>query len=253
MFRVVVLTLFPEIFPGPLGCSVLKKAQEKKTWCLEIVNIRDFAQDKHRTVDDSPYGGGPGMVMRPDVVHCAMNHALSLLENPETCQVFYMSPRGQKLTQHKARQWIAPLLQGQKKIFPEDPFQNEKNPPLEWIILCGRFEGVDERVLAHWNFTHLSIGDYILCGGELPAMVFLETCLRLIPGVLGNFQSQEEESFSHDDCPLEGPLYTRPETWLHYSVPEILLSGHHKNIQQWRWEEGKKWAKHHRPDLLEEQ
>lgn len=250
LLKVVVLTLFPEIFPGPLGCSLLGKGLQKKIWHLDVVNIRDFAQDKHHTVDDRPYGGGPGMVMLPEVVHQSLLYSSSLLDNPEKASFFYMTPRGQKLTQGYVEKLMESFWTNSNRQSQEN-FSSREKKIQEWVILCGRFEGVDQRVLDHWPFQFLSIGDYILCGGEIGAMVFLESCLRLLPGILGNPSSFQEESFSKNrETPLEGPLYTRPEKWLSYDVPEILLSGHHEKIAQWRNEQGYLWAQQHRPDLF---
>ncbi|WP_349968129.1 tRNA (guanosine(37)-N1)-methyltransferase TrmD [Wolbachia endosymbiont of Armadillidium arcangelii] len=225
-FSVTVLTIFPEMFPGFLNYSLAGKALEKKIWNLEVISIRSFAKDKHSTVDDVPYGGGAGMVMRPDVVGDAVNNVLSVHKNT---RFIYMTPSGTKFNQNIARE----LLE-----FPHI------------TILCGRFEGIDQRIIDVYTPYELSIGDYILSGGELAAMVVLDTCVRLLPGVVSNSDSVIEESFSYSGGMLEYPQYTRPEQWNGHKVPEVLLSGNHRKINDWRQEQSYVITKERRPELL---
>ena len=222
MLKVKIYTIFPEIFPGFLGYSLTGKALENGKWSIECVNIRDYAFDKHGSVDDTPCGGGAGMVMRPDVLGNALQH------NHHGGRLIYMSPRGNPLTQKMVRE-----------LATED----------EISVVCGRFEGVDERVLEAWNIEEVSIGDYILTGGEQAAMIMLDAVVRLIPGVLGNAESTADESF--ENILLEHPQYTRPIQWEGRTVPDILLSGHHQNIAAWRREQALQVTKQRRPDLLQ--
>ncbi|WP_414437843.1 tRNA (guanosine(37)-N1)-methyltransferase TrmD [Candidatus Bealeia paramacronuclearis] len=222
-WKATVLTLFPEMFPGPLGHTLLGKALEKGIWELEAVDIRDFAQDKHQTVDDTCFGGGPGMVMRPDIVDAA----LSSVAQKSRDRVIYLSPRGRVFDQNLAHE-----------------FAHETKP---FVFLCGRYEGIDQRVLDAWNVEEVSLGDFILTGGELAAMVMIEASVRLLPGVVGDQESLEEESFSSGL--LEYPHYTRPRMWEGQDVPEILLSGHHENIRKWRLAESQRITQQKRPDL----
>ncbi len=215
-----VLTLYPEMFPGILGHSLTGKALKDRLWNLNAFNIRHVATDKHRTVDDTPAGGGAGMVLRADIVAKAVDLAPSHLPR------LYMSPRGAPLTQAKARE----LSQGPGAV-----------------ILCGRFEGVDQRVLDARGFEEVSIGDYVLTGGELAAQVLIDACVRLIPRVLGNAESSVNESFSHGL--LEHPQYTRPNDWDGHKIPEVLLSGHHGRVAAWRQEQSERLTKERRPDL----
>ncbi|MCE2716210.1 MAG: tRNA (guanosine(37)-N1)-methyltransferase TrmD [Pseudomonadota bacterium] len=229
MWQATVFTLFPETFPGPLGHSIAGKAQQQNLWKLNTINIRDFALDKHKTVDDTSYGGGTGMVMRPDVIHSALtNHV-----KPNT-KLIYASPKGRPLTQNMARSWLA-------------------NYPDGINILCGRYEGVDQRVLDHWTNTHdledISIGDYILSGGELAALVMIDTCVRLLPEILEKPEATTIESFELDL--LEYPQYTKPQIWNNTVVPDVLLSGDHKSIAAWRLREAEIITKSRRPDLWE--
>lgn len=219
-----VLTLFPEMFPGPLGASLAGKALEAGTWSLDTVDIRGFARDKHRSVDDTPFGGGAGMVMRPDVVDAAIETGLA--KAPDGAALVYLSPRGRPLTQSRVRDLSA-------------------GPGL--VALCGRYEGVDQRVLDARAVEEISVGDYVLSGGEPAAMVIIDACVRLLPGVMGAEASGEEESFEGDL--LEYPHYTRPDDWDGRKVPEVLTSGHHANIAAWRREEAEKITKARRPDL----
>jgi tRNA (guanine37-N1)-methyltransferase len=220
--NVTVLTIFPEVFPGFLGYSLTGRALEKGLWSLKAVNIRDYAFDKHGSVDDTPCGGGAGMIMRPDVLGEAIEH------NHKKGKIIYMSPKGKPLTQKKVHE-----------------LSKEEN----LTILCGRFEGIDERVLEEYDVEEISIGDYILTGGEQAAMILLDAVVRLIDGVLGNAESIQNESF--ENSLLEYPQYTRPIEWKGRKVPEILLSGHHENIAKWQIEQAKKITKERRPDLLQ--
>lgn len=223
MLQFKVFTLFPDLFPGPLGASIVGRALDQKMWGLEAVPIRDYAADKHKTVDDMAFGGGPGMVMRADVIDAALqaNYAKT---RPDA--MIYMSPRGKPLTQNRIKE-LAKLG--------------------EIGILCGRFEGVDQRVLDHWAFEELSLGDFVLSGGEIAAYALVDACVRLLPGVVGEPASLEEESFSQGL--LEYPQYTRPREWKDCKVPEVLLSGNHQLIQKWRQEKSEELTQHRRPDL----
>jgi tRNA (guanine37-N1)-methyltransferase len=225
-WRATVLTIFPEMFPGPLGLSLAGKALTEGKWALSAIDIRDFAQDKHRSVDDTPAGGGYGMVMRADIAARAIDAARA--EMPAEAPNLYLSPRGRPLTQARARE----LAQGSGVI-----------------LLCGRFEGVDERVLEARNVEEVSIGDYVLSGGELAAQVLIDTVVRLLPGVAGNEGSLAEESFAGGL--LEYPHYTRPRDWEGRAIPEVLLSGDHEKIAEWRCEQAEKITKTRRPDLWE--
>jgi tRNA (guanine37-N1)-methyltransferase len=229
MFRASILTLYPEMFPGPLGISLAGDALARGLWSLEAHNIREQGLGRHRTVDDTPAGGGPGMVLRCDVLANAIDAALE----PEDARPrFLMSPRGRPLTQVLARQIAA-------------------GPGA--LIVCGRFEGVDERVIAGRGLTEISIGDYILSGGEIAALVLLDACVRLIPGVMGKEHSGSEESFeprADGARLLEYPHYTRPRDWEGRAIPDVLISGDHARIERWRREEAERLTRERRPDLL---
>ncbi len=228
-FKVTVLTLFPEMFPGPLSDSVLGNALEKGLWELEAVDIRAFATDKHSTVDDRPFGGGSGMVMKPDVLSAAIESVLK--KNPKRkTTIFYLSPRGTVFNQRVA----------------------EKMAALDHVVfLCGRYEGVDQRILDFYEIQELSLGDFVLSGGEIPAMAVIDTCVRLHSGVLGNADALAEESFGEGFYTglLEYSHYTRPAVWRGLEVPKILLSGHHKDIQDWRQREAEEITRQRRKDL----
>ena len=215
-----MLTLYPEMFPGPLGVSLAGKALADTAWSLETVQIRDFATDRHRMVDDTPAGGGAGMVMKADVLARAVDAAAD--ERPR----LFMSPRGKPLSQERVRELAA-------------------GPGA--IILCGRFEGVDERLIEARGFEEVSIGDYILSGGETAAIVVLDAIVRLLPGVMGNAQSGETESF--ETGLLEHPQYTKPQEWEGRRIPDVLLSGNHGAIEKWRRAEAEKLTQERRPDL----
>jgi tRNA (guanine37-N1)-methyltransferase len=225
-FRATILTLYPEMFPGPLGVSLAGKALSAGAWALRTVQIRDFATDRHHTVDDTPAGGGAGMVMRADVLARAIDHAAPQ-RDPRPCLL--MSPRGMPLTQRRVRQLAA-------------------GPGA--VIVCGRFEGVDQRVIEGRGLEEVSLGDYILSGGEPAALALLDAVVRLLPGVMGNEASGDDESF--EKGLLEHPHYTRPAEWEGRSIPDVLLSGNHARIAAWRHEEAKRLTAARRPDLLEE-
>lgn len=218
-----VATLFPEMFPGPLGCSLAGQALAEGVWRLETLDIRDFATDRHRTVDDAPYGGGASMVMKPDVVNAAMEAARAVCP---AAPAVYLSPRGRLLNQARVRE----LAEG---------------PGV--TLLCGRYEGVDERAIEALGLEEVSVGDFVLSGGEPAAIVLIDACVRLLPGVMGNAESLAEESFEGDL--LEYPHYTRPKDWRGRPVPEVLVSGHHEKVRAWRREQMETITRRRRPDL----
>ena len=221
MFIAQVFTLYPDFFPGPLDKGLYGKAMEKKIWDLKTVDIREYASDKHKTVDDTPYGGGSGMLLKPDVVAKSLD---ANIKNGE--KIFYLSPRGKVFNQNTA-----------KEISKE----NKVN------LICGHFEGIDQRVLDNREIEEISIGDFVLSGGETASYVFLDAILRLIPGVIGNEESKNEESF--ENGLLEYPQYTKPQIWEEKSVPNVLLSGDHAKIKDWRLTQSKAITRHRRPDL----
>jgi tRNA (guanine37-N1)-methyltransferase len=223
MFAATVLTLFPTMFPGPLGQSLAGEALARGLWSLEARDIREHGIGRHRAVDDTPAGGGPGMVMRADVLAASLDAAaLPSDQRPR----LIMSPRGSPFTQARAREWAA-------------------GPGL--VILCPRFEGVDERLIEARGLIEVSIGDYVLSGGEIAALAILDACVRLIPGVMGKEESGAEESF--ENGLLEYPHYTRPREWEGRAIPEVLLSGDHARIAEWRRREAERITKERRPDL----
>ena len=226
MFRATIFTLMPDMFPGPLGASLSGDALSRGLWSLEAHNIRGHGLGRHRAVDDSPAGGGPGMVIRADVLAAALD-AAAPPDDPRPRLL--MSPRGRPLAQSRVRE----LASGPGAI-----------------IVCGRFEGVDERVIEARGLEEVSIGDYVLSGGELAAMIVLDACVRLIPGIMGKLESGSEESF--EDGLLEYPQYTRPREWEGEAIPETLLSGDHARIARWRREEALRLTRLRRPDLLKE-
>jgi tRNA (guanine37-N1)-methyltransferase len=221
MWRASVLTIFPEMFPGPLGLSLAGKALASGAWSLDVVDIRSFATDKHRTVDDTPAGGGPGMVMKADVLGRAIDATAT-----DTRPRLLMSPRGTPLTQARIE-----ALTGDAGV----------------VLVCGRFEGIDERVIAARGLEEVSVGDYVLSGGEIAAMALIDACVRLLPGVMGTAASGAEESFA--DGLLEYPHYTRPQVWEGQPIPEILTSGDHAKIATWRRAEAERLTRERRPDL----
>jgi|TARA_B110000495_G_C22848738_1_gene494904 tRNA (guanine37-N1)-methyltransferase len=221
MWQAQVFTLYPEVFPGPLAKGLYGKALAKNLWNLSVVNIRDSATDKHKTVDDTPYGGGTGMLLKADV----LANSLDKNENKGE-RIFYLSPKGKKFDQGFAQN-----LSKEKSI----------------SLICGHFEGVDERILATRNIEEISVGDYILSGGETAAFVILDSILRLLPGVLGNNKSSVDESF--ENGLLEYPQYTKPQIWEEKTVPEVLLSGDHNKIKDWRLTQSEAITRVRRPDL----
>jgi tRNA (guanine37-N1)-methyltransferase len=222
MWRATVLTLFPDMFPGPLGVSLAGKALASNIWALEVRDIRDAATDRHRSVDDTPAGGGPGMVLRADVLAKAIDHATSDATRPR----LLMSPRGTPLTQNRV-----------------DALATGPGP----LIVCGRFEGVDQRAIEARQLEEVSIGDYVLSGGEVAAMALLDACVRLLPGVMGRLSSGQDESFS--DGLLEYPQYTRPQSFEGRNIPDVLTSGDHAKIAAWRQAEAEALTRSRRPDL----
>ena len=223
MWQAQVFTLYPEVFPGPLSKGMYGKAMSKDLWNLKVVNIRDAAEDKHKTVDDTPYGGGSGMLLKPDVL------AKSLDQNKvEGERILYLSPKGKKFDQNYAKR-----LAKEKSI----------------SLICGHFEGVDERVLSTRNIEEISIGDYVLSGGETAAYVVIDSVLRLLPGVLGNDNSKIEETF--ENGLLEYPQFTKPQIWEEKAVPDVLLSGYHSKIKDWRLSQSEAITRDQRPDLWE--
>ncbi len=224
-FHASVLTLYPDMFPGPLGHALAGRALQKGIWRLDAVNIRDFATDRHRTVDDTPAGGGPGMVLKPDV----LARAIDATSPPDDARPrLLMSPRGEPLTQALVREFAS-------------------QPGL--VIVCGRFEGVDERVIEGRCLREVSIGDFILSGGEPAALCLLDAVVRLLPGVMGKQESGEHESF--ETGLLEHPHYTRPREWEGRSIPDVLLSGNHVEIERWRQQQAERLTRKRRPDLWE--
>ncbi len=226
-WQATVLTLFPEMFPGPLGHSLCGRALEEGRWRLPLLQIRDFTKDRHRSVDGSPAGGGAGMVMRADVAAAAIDAAAAASPGAER---IYLSPRGRPLTQERVRALAA-------------------GPGV--ILFCGRFEGLDQRAIEARGLEEISAGDYVLSGGELAAMILIDACVRLLPGVLGAEDSLAEESF--ENGLLEFPHYTRPRVWEGHEIPEVLLSGDHARIAQWRREQSQRITAERRPDLRKKQ
>lgn len=221
VWRATVLTVFPEMFPGPLGLSLAGRGLERGLWAMDVLDIRDFARDKHRSVDDEPFGGGPGMVMRAEVVDAAL---AAVAERPGP--VVYLTPRGRLLDQARVRE-----LADERGI----------------TLLCGRYEGVDQRVLEARAVEEVSVGDYVLSGGEPAAIVLIDAVVRLLPGIMGNEKSPAEDSFAFGL--LEHPHYTRPAEWRGRVVPEVLTSGHHERVRRWRLREAERVTEQRRPDL----
>ena len=220
-----VLTLFPEMFPGPLGCSLAGKALDEGVWALETLDIGSFAEGNHHDVDDTPFGGGAGMIMRADVIDRALDY-VSESFSQISLPILYLTPRGAPLTQLRVRD----LAAGNGVV-----------------VVCGRYEGIDERAIDAWNMEEISLGDYILSGGEPAAISLIDASVRLLPGVMGSDLSQNEESFERGL--LEYPQYTRPRIWRERMVPDVLLSGHHDKVRAWRQTESEKITRARRPDL----
>ena len=223
MYEVKIFTLYPEIFPGPLAGGIYGKAMDNGLWSLKTINIRDYAEDKHKTVDDTVFGGGSGMLMKPDVVAKSLDRNISKGE-----KIFYLSPKGKKFNQN-----FADSLSKQNGI----------------NLICGHFEGIDDRLLSTRNIEEVSIGDYVLSGGENAALVILDSVLRLIPGVLGNENSVKDETF--ENSLLEYPQFTKPKIWEGKSVPDVLFSGDHAKIKSWRLSQSEAITRRQRPDLWE--
>ena len=221
MLEVKIFTLYPDLFPGPLNIGIYKKAKKNKIWDLKVIDIRKYSKDKHRSVDDTPFGGGSGMLLRPDVVASALDKNIKKNE-----KIIYLSPKGKRFDQREARH-----LSRLKKI----------------NILCGHFEGIDQRLIETRNIEEYSLGDFVLSGGETASFVFIDALLRLLPGVLGNVNSNKEESFENDL--LEYPQYTKPKEWEGKSPPEVLFSGDHAKIKGWRLSQSKAITRRQRPDL----
>jgi len=221
MWIVRVFTLYPELFPGTLGIGICKKALEKKLWELKVVNIRNYSDNKHKTVDDTPYGGGSGMLIKADVIANSLDQNISNADEP----IIYLSPKGKKFDQTCAKKFM------------------DKNIN----IICGHFEGIDQRLIETRNIEEVSIGDFILSGGEVGALLVIDTIVRLIPGVLGNSNSLTEETFERNL--LEYPQYTKPQKWEKKNVPEVLLSGDHAKIKDWRLTQSEDITRRRRPDL----
>lgn len=223
IWKAKVLTLFPEMFPGALGLSLAGQGLKDGIWALETVDIRDFAGDKHRSVDDAPFGGGPGMVLRPDVVSAAIEAATALAKD---LPLIYLTPRGRSLNQARVKELA-------------------KGPGA--VLLCGRFEGLDERVVQAHAVEEVSLGDYVLSGGEVAAIAVVDACVRLLDGIIGTPESLAEESF--ETGLLEYPQYTRPQEWKGRTVPDVLVSGHHEKVRAWRKEQSEAITRERRPDL----
>jgi tRNA (guanine37-N1)-methyltransferase len=220
-----ILTLFPEMFPGPLGFSIIGKALEKKNWSLKLINLQNFSKKGPKYVDDKPYGGGSGMIIKSEIIHEALKKTIKKIKN--NYSLIYLTPKGKKLDQKKIKRFI-------------------KKDNL--ILVCGKYEGIDQRVIDAWKMEEISMGDYILSGGEIAAMSLIDSCVRLLPNVLGSVESLKNETFENNL--LEYPQYTKPREWLGKKVPEVLLSGNHKKINEWKKKESIRITKIKRPDLL---
>ena len=220
-----ILTLFPEMFPGPLGFSIIGKALEKKNWSLKLINLQNFSKKGPKYVDDKPYGGGSGMIIKSEIIHEALKKTIKKIKN--NYSLIYLTPKGKKLDQKKIKRFI-------------------KKDNL--ILVCGKYEGIDQRVIDAWKMEEISMGDYILSGGEIAAMSLIDSCVRLLPNVLGSVESLKNETFENNL--LEYPQYTKPREWLGKKVPEVLLSGNHEKINEWKKKESIRITKIKRPDLL---
>tara|TARA_B100000809_G_scaffold135247_1_gene132859 strand:+ start:693 stop:1406 length:714 start_codon:yes stop_codon:yes gene_type:complete len=220
-----ILTLFPEMFPGPLGFSIIGKALEEKNWLLELIKLQNFSKKGPKYVDDKPYGGGPGMIIKSEIVHEALKQTIKKIKN--NYSLVYLTPKGKKLDQKKIKRFV------------------KRN---NLILICGKYEGIDQRVIDAWKMEEISMGDYVLSGGEIAAMSLIDSCVRLLPNVLGSAKSLENETFENNL--LEYPQYTKPRKWLGKKVPEVLLSGNHRKINEWKKKESIRITKIKRPDLL---
>ena len=220
-----ILTLFPEMFPGPLGFSIIGKALEEKNWSLKLINLQNFSKKGPKYVDDKPYGGGSGMIIKSEIVHEALKQTIKKIKN--NYSLVYLTPKGKKLDQKKIKRFV------------------KRN---NLILVCGKYEGIDQRVIDAWKMEEISMGDYVLSGGEIAAMSLIDSCVRLLPNVLGSAKSLENETFENNL--LEYPQYTKPREWLGKKVPEVLLSGNHRKINEWKKKESIRITKIKRPDLL---
>ena len=220
-----IFTLFPEMFPGPLGFSIIGKALEEKTWLLELIKLQNFSKKGPKYVDDKPYGGGSGMIIKSEIVHEALKQTIKKIKN--NYSLVYLTPKGKKLDQKKIKRFV------------------KRN---NLILVCGKYEGIDQRVIDAWKMEEISMGDYVLSGGEIAAMSLIDSCVRLLPNVLGSAKSLENETFENNL--LEYPQYTKPREWLGKKVPEVLLSGNHRKINEWKKKESIRITKIKRPDLL---
>ena len=220
-----ILTLFPEMFPGPLGFSIIGKALEEKNWLLELIKLQNFSKKGPKYVDDKPYGGGSGMIIKSEIVHEALKQTIKKIKN--NYSLVYLTPKGKKLDQKKIKRFV------------------KRN---NLILVCGKYEGIDQRVIDAWKMEEISMGDYVLSGGEIAAMSLIDSCVRLLPNVLGSAKSLENETFENNL--LEYPQYTKPRKWLGKKVPEVLLSGNHRKISEWKKKESIRITKIKRPDLL---
>jgi len=220
-----ILTLFPEMFPGPLAFSIIGKALEEKNWLLELIKLQNFSKKGPKYVDDKPYGGGSGMIIKSEIVHEALKQTIKKIKN--NYSLVYLTPKGKKLDQKKIKRFV------------------KRN---NLILVCGKYEGIDQRVIDAWKMEEISMGDYVLSGGEIAAMSLIDSCVRLLPNVLGSAKSLENETFENNL--LEYPQYTKPREWLGKKVPEVLLSGNHRKISEWKKKESIRITKIKRPDLL---
>ena len=225
LWTVHILTLFSEMFPGPLGFSIIGKALEEKIWSLKLINLQNFSKKGTKYVDDKPYGGGSGMIIKSEIVHKALKNITKKIKN--NYSLVYLTPKGKRLDQNKIKR-----------------FAKKDN----LILVCGKYEGIDQRVIDVWKMEEISMGDYILSGGEIAAMSLIDSCVRLLPNVLGSVESLKNETFENNL--LEYPQYTKPREWLGKKVPEVLLSGNHKKINEWKKKESIRITKIKRPDLL---
>ena len=220
-----ILTLFPEMFPGPLAFSIIGKALEEKNWLLELIKLQNLSKKGPKYVDDKPYGGGSGMIIKSEIVHEALKQTIKKIKN--NYSLVYLTPKGKKLDQKKIKRFV------------------KRN---NLILVCGKYEGIDQRVIDAWKMEEISMGDYVLSGGEIAAMILIDSCVRLLPNVLGSAKSLENETFENNL--LEYPQYTKPRKWLGKKVPEVLLSGNHRKINEWKKKESIRITKIKRPDLL---
>ena len=225
LWTVHILTLFSEMFPGPLGFSIIGKALEEKIWSLKLINLQNFSKKGTKYVDDKPYGGGSGMIIKSEIVHKALKNITKKIKN--NYSLVYLTPKGKRLDQNKIKR-----------------FAKKDN----LILVCGKYEGIDQRVIDTWKMEEISMGDYVLSGGEIAAMSLIDSCVRLLPNVLGSPKSLESETFENNL--LEYPQYTKPRSWLGIKVPEVLLSGDHEKIKKWKTKESIKITKIKRPDLF---